>query len=74
MGGSEGALAAACRARVDQGLGVRRRGRVRPADGELRAKAAFVHCHEWWRTVEANGVKGPALVDARQALKRAAAA
>ncbi|WP_327411308.1 hypothetical protein OG458_41980 (plasmid) [Streptomyces sp. NBC_01281] len=42
--------------------------------GELRAKAAFVHCHEWWRTVEANGVKGPALVDARQALKRAAAA
>jgi hypothetical protein len=37
-------------------------------------KATFVHCHEWWSEVASNGVKGPALVDARQTLKRAAAA
>ncbi|MET8134124.1 hypothetical protein ABZV24_19570 [Streptomyces sp. NPDC005251] len=39
-----------------------------------RGKAAFGPCHEWWGEVEAHGVTGPALVDARQALKRAAAA
>ncbi|MEU6278181.1 hypothetical protein ABZ871_38175 [Streptomyces populi] len=40
----------------------------------MREKAAFVHCHEWWSKVAANGHPGPGVVDARQALKQAAAA
>ncbi|MEU5958263.1 hypothetical protein [Streptomyces sp. NPDC047525] len=32
---------------------------------------AFVNTHKWWRTCRENGVEGPALVAARQALKHA---
>ncbi|WP_329303943.1 hypothetical protein OG410_41710 [Streptomyces sp. NBC_00659] len=42
--------------------------------GEMRGKAAFVHCHKWWERSGDEGFTGAAQVDARQALKRAAAA
>ncbi|MET9776216.1 hypothetical protein ABZ023_18480 [Streptomyces sp. NPDC006367] len=38
---------------------------------ELRAATAAVQCHRWWKLCEEEGVKGEALVDARQALKHA---
>lgn len=38
---------------------------------ELRAAAAEVQCHPHWKACRANGVQGPELVAARQALKHA---
>jgi hypothetical protein len=41
---------------------------------ELRQTAARVHSHPWWERCKTEGIEGPALVNARQALKRAEAA
>jgi hypothetical protein len=38
---------------------------------DLLEVTAFVTTHKWWKTCRNNGVEGPALVAARQALKRA---
>ncbi|MFD5856108.1 hypothetical protein [Streptomyces chartreusis] len=38
---------------------------------ELRSSAAVVQTHPWWERCKAEGIEGPALVQARQALKRA---
>jgi hypothetical protein len=40
---------------------------------KLREATAAVQCDPWWERCERKGVKGADLVDARQALKRAAA-
>ncbi|MEU6324656.1 hypothetical protein [Streptomyces sp. NPDC047009] len=39
--------------------------------GELRDATAAVLCHPWWERCKAQGVDGPDLVAARQALKHA---
>ncbi|MFF9178635.1 hypothetical protein [Streptomyces sp. NPDC014793] len=41
---------------------------------ELRKAAAAVLCEDWWGYCRQQGVQGPALVAARQALKTAAGA
>jgi hypothetical protein len=41
---------------------------------DIREKAEVVHCHSWWQRCRDEGFMGAAQVDARQALKQAAAA
>ncbi|MGW3917773.1 hypothetical protein ACWEBX_40955, partial [Streptomyces sp. NPDC005070] len=41
---------------------------------EIRRVAAIVQCRPWWTLCKANGIIGPAMVDAHQALKHAPAA
>ncbi|MFF8399875.1 hypothetical protein [Streptomyces sp. NPDC016172] len=38
---------------------------------ELRGATAAVQTHPWWKRCKAEGIEGPALVQARQALKHA---
>ncbi|OWA00977.1 hypothetical protein B9W62_35660 [Streptomyces sp. CS113] len=38
---------------------------------ELPTATAQVQCHPWWKRCEAEGIKGEAMVAARQALKHA---